>query len=169
MTRHLVLGLSLILATATACSTAKPKAEEIQQAAAAPATVPTAVAADENLSGDSDSGKAGALKSIQFTYDSFVLDADGKEVLKANAEYLKAHSSVKVQIEGHCDIRGGIQYNIALGEKRANAAKSFLLDQSIAADRVSTISFGKEKLLDNGTSDEAHKKNRRGNFVITTK
>jgi peptidoglycan-associated lipoprotein len=131
--------------------------------------VPNAPAADENLSGDSDSGKAMGLQTVHFPYDSFSMDAHNKDTLKANGEILKSNASVKIQIEGHCDQSGGIQYNIALGEKRANAAKKFLTDMGIAADRITTISFGKERPIDPGTSDEAMAKNRRANFVITSK
>lgn len=132
-------------------------------------SVPNAAAADENTTGDSDSGKAAGLQTIHFAYDSFTLDADGKATLKSNTDILKTKSSLKIQIEGHCDQRGGIQYNIALGEKRANAVKKYLEDGGISSDRITTISFGKERPLDNGTSEAAYAKNRRANFVITSK
>ena len=102
-------------------------------------------------------------------YDAFTLDASAKQTLQANGEILKAHPTVKVQIEGHCDQRGGIQYNIALGEKRANSAKKYLIDQGIGEDRITTISFGKERPIDQGTTEDAYAKNRRANFVITSK
>ncbi len=127
------------------------------------------VAADENAMGDSDSGKAMGLKTVNFPYDSFALNAEGKAAVQANAQILKDKATAKVQIEGHCDIRGGIQYNLALGEKRANAVKNLLVEMGISADRITTISYGKERLLDQGTSDEAHAKNRRANFAVTSK
>ncbi|MGK5082951.1 peptidoglycan-associated lipoprotein Pal [Bdellovibrionota bacterium FG-1] len=158
------LAFSLMLGTlvyAAGCSSNKPKTDE--------GAVPNAPAADENLSGDSDSGKAMGLQTVHFGYDSSTLDAEAKTVLETNASLLKGKASVKVQVEGHCDHRGGIQYNIALGEKRANAAKSYLVDLGVSADRISTISFGKERPLDTGTSEAAYAKNRRGNFVVTAK
>lgn len=159
--RYLALTLTLVgMITASSCAGKKPKTE--------PEGVPTAMDADKNVSGDSDSGKAMGLQTVHFPYDSFVLNQEAKEVLKANAAILKEKSSLKVQIEGHCDQRGGIQYNIALGEKRANAAKNFMIDQGVSADRISTISFGKERPIDNGATEEAYAKNRRGNFVITS-
>jgi len=124
--------------------------------------------ADVNLGGDSDNGKAMGMKTITFPYDSFNLSEQAKGDLKNNSDILKTNANVKVQIEGHCDARGGIQYNIALGEKRANSVKAFLADLGINADRISTVSMGKEKLLDNGSSEEAHAKNRRANFVVTS-
>jgi len=129
--------------------------------------IPTAANADENEMGDSDSGKAMGLQTVHFGYDSYVLEASAKSVMMANAQILKDKPSVKIQIEGHCDQRGGIQYNLALGEKRANAVKKFMLDQGIASNRMSVISFGKEKLLNNADSEEAHAQNRRATFVIT--
>src|SRR3984885_935153 len=75
--------------------------------------VPTAPSADENTTlGDSDSGKAMGLQTVHFPYDSFLLDSEGKGVLKANSDILKDKTAMKVQVEGHCDQRGGIQYNI---------------------------------------------------------
>jgi peptidoglycan-associated lipoprotein len=119
--------------------------------------------------GDSDSGKAMGLQTVHFGYDAYLLDEEAKSTLKANAQILKDKPSAKIQVEGHCDQRGGIQYNIALGEKRANAVKKFLVDQGIKADRVSTISMGKEKPIDPGSTEDAHAKNRRGNFVVTSR
>jgi peptidoglycan-associated lipoprotein len=125
--------------------------------------------ADENTLGDSDSGKAMGLKTIYFPYDSSDLDAEGKEILKSNAEILKAKSSLKIQVEGHCDQRGGIQYNVALGEKRANSVKGYLKTLGVAADRIAIISYGKEKPIDSSLTDAAYSKNRRANFAVTSK
>jgi peptidoglycan-associated lipoprotein len=106
---------------------------------------PVTAGADENPSGDSDSGKAMGLQTVHFPFDASTLDSEGKSVLNANADILKSHPNLKIQVEGHCDARGGVQYNIALGEKRAEAVKNFLADAGISSDRVTTISFGKEK------------------------
>lgn len=125
--------------------------------------------ADENAMGDSDSGKAMGLHTVHYPYDSFNLDSMAKQDLKENAEILKSKSGLHVQIEGHCDQRGGIQYNIALGEKRANAAKKFLVDLGVNADQITTISYGKERPIDSATTEEAYAKNRRANFAITSK
>jgi peptidoglycan-associated lipoprotein len=145
---------------ATGCS----KAQKPDEGA-----VPSAVQADENTSGDSDSGGAMGLQTIHFGYNAFTLTGEAKTTAKGNADILKASAGVKVQVEGHCDQRGGIQYNIALGEKRANAVKKYLVDQGISGDRITTISFGKERPLDPGMSEDAYTKNRRANFVITSK
>lgn len=124
---------------------------------------------DANTMGDSDSGKAMGMQTIYFKYDSFEIDSDGKQALSTNVEILKANPSVKVQVEGHCDQRGGIQYNIALGEKRANTVRDALKRAGISTDRLATISYGKERLIDSSMSEAAFAKNRRANFVITSK
>ncbi|MBI4924514.1 MAG: OmpA family protein [Bdellovibrio sp.] len=134
----------------------------------APVT-PTMPAVEDTTLGDSDSGKALGLQTVNFAYDSYVLGAEAKKTLESNASILKEKGSTKIQVEGHCDVRGGIQYNIALGEKRAMAAKKYLEDHGIADSRISTISYGKERLLDAGTTEAAHAKNRRANFVITSR
>ncbi len=124
---------------------------------------------EEGAIGDSDSGKALGLQTVHFPYDSYVLGAEAKKELDANSSVLKEKASAKVQVEGHCDMRGGIQYNIALGEKRAMAVKKYLEDHGISESRLTTISYGKERLLDSGTTEAAHTKNRRANFVITAR
>jgi peptidoglycan-associated lipoprotein len=132
-------------------------------------SLPSAADADSNAMGDSDNGKAMGLQTIRFGFDGYLLDDEAKSILKGNAQILKDKPSLKIQVEGHCDSRGGIQYNIALGEKRANAVKKFIADQGVAGDRISTISMGKEKPVDPGSSEEAHAKNRRANFVVTSR
>lgn len=160
MNKLIILSILSILSL-SACASKKPVNGDD--------SMPSAANADENMMGDSDSGKAMGLQTIHFGYDSYVLDEENKGILKANAQILKDKGSIKIQIEGHCDSRGGIQYNIALGEKRANAVKKFLIDQGIAEGRISVISFGKEKLIDQSETEAAHAKNRRGTFVITAR
>lgn len=129
----------------------------------------SAAIGDANTLGDSDSGKAMGLQTVYFPYDSFSLTGDAKSALKANLGILKSNSSVAIQVEGHCDQRGGIQYNIALGEKRANAVKKYLQSQGIPEKRISTISYGKERPIDSAETESAYAKNRRANFVITSR
>ena len=129
----------------------------------------TAGAIDNSAMGDSDSGQAMGMQTIYFPYDSFVLTTEAKSILKANSDIMKDKTSIKIQIEGHCDQRGGIQYNIALGEKRAVAVKKYLEDLGVAGDRIATISFGKEKPLNPAETEEAYAKNRRANFVVTAR
>ncbi|ASD64823.1 peptidoglycan-associated lipoprotein Pal [Bdellovibrio bacteriovorus] len=113
----------------------------------------------------SDSGKISGLVTVHFGYDKSSLDASSKKDIATNVEWMKANPSVRVQIEGHCDNRGTIEYNVALGERRANAVKAYMVSLGIAADRLSTISYGKEKPLETGDTEAAWAKNRRANFV----
>ncbi|HRK02809.1 MAG TPA: OmpA family protein [Oligoflexia bacterium] len=127
--------------------------------------------ADSDISGgmaDSDSDKAMGLQTVNFAYDSSILDSWARNKLKENAKILRENSSLRVQIEGHTDERGGIQYNLALGERRAGAARAYLIDQGIDADRMTVISYGKEKPVDPSSSEGAWAKNRRANFRITS-
>jgi peptidoglycan-associated lipoprotein len=94
---------------------------------------------------------------------------ENRETLKNNIAIMKENPTIAVQIEGHCDSRGGIQYNLALGEKRAAAVKQQMVAGGIAGSRITTISMGKEKPIEMGENDAAWAKNRRGNFVITAK
>lgn len=161
------LILTLVAFMFDAGCASKPQKKEEETSTSAVATAPGAD--DNSATGDSDSGKALGLQTIHFPYDSFVLNSEAKSALSANAGILKGKASVKIQIEGHCDQRGGIQYNIALGEKRANSVKKYLEGNGISDDRITTISFGKERLVDAGATEEAYAKNRRANFVITSR
>ncbi len=113
----------------------------------------------------SDSGKIEGLRSIGFEYDRSVLGAEAKKILKGNAEWMKKNSGTKLTIEGHCDARGSQEYNLALGERRAKAVRAYMQSLGVAADRMSVVSYGKERLLANGDSEADHSRNRRANFV----
>ena len=109
------------------------------------------------------------IKDIHFDFDKYDIRPGDAETLKGNGALLMKHPKVKIQIEGHCDERGTIEYNLALGERRANSAKKYLISLGISADRISTISYGKEKPLDPGHNEEAWAKNRRDHFIILSK
>jgi peptidoglycan-associated lipoprotein len=121
------------------------------------------------LNGDSDSNKAGGLKTVYFDFDSSNIDGDTKAALQGNADYLKANANVDVQIEGHCDERGGRQYNLALGERRAKAVRDYLVALGVESKRLSTISYGSERPKAEGSDESSWSQNRRGNFVVTAK
>lgn len=121
------------------------------------------------LNGSSDQSTAGGLQTIYFDFDSSSLSAAGRSTLEMNASFLKDNSSVDVQVEGHCDERGGEQYNLALGERRARAIKDYLVALGVESGRISIISFGKTTPLEFGHDESAWSRNRRGNFVITAK
>jgi len=109
------------------------------------------------------------LKDIRFDYDKYDIRREDEGILKENAAFLKKNPNMKVQIEGHCDERGTVEYNLALGERRANSTKRYLVSLGISADRISTISFGKERPLDPGHNEEAWAKNRRAHIVVLSK
>ena len=109
------------------------------------------------------------LKDIHFAYDQYDIRRVDEEILRENAAFLKKNPQMKIQVEGHCDERGTVEYNLALGERRANSAKRYLVSLGISADRISTISFGKERPLDPGHNEEAWAKNRRAHIVVLSK
>ena len=107
-----------------------------------------------------------ALQDVYYEFDSTDLIADAQEILKKNAEWMKTHPSAQVEVEGHCDDIGSAEYNLALGAKRSQRAKDFLVGQGIAADRLVTISYGKEAPACFELTEECRVKNRRARFVI---
>jgi peptidoglycan-associated lipoprotein len=107
-----------------------------------------------------------ALEKIYFDFDSFVLSAQSRDSLSRDAKLLLKYGSAKVQIEGHCDERGSDEYNLALGEKRAKAAMSYLVTLGVPSSQLSFISYGKEKPADPGHDEAAWAKNRRDEFVV---
>ncbi len=117
----------------------------------------------------SDSGTIQGLETINFEYDRSVLTSDGKKKAQMAADWLKNNTNANLQIEGHCDSRGSIEYNLSLGERRANAVLSYMSGLGVNANRLSVISYGKEKPLAPGDSEADHRKNRRANFVPLSK
>jgi peptidoglycan-associated lipoprotein len=108
----------------------------------------------------------GPLSDIHFDYNDYSVRAQDGEILKSNADWMSKNSAARVQIEGHCDNRGSEEYNIALGAKRAQAAKDYLETLGITADRMSTISYGKELPVCTEDTDECWAQNRRDHFVV---
>ena len=104
---------------------------------------------------------------VYFDYDKFTVRADAEPILSAQAAWLSRYPSVNVRIEGNADERGTREYNLALGARRSNSIKDFLVGHGVAATRVETVSFGKEKPIDGGATEEAYAKNRNGHTAIT--
>jgi peptidoglycan-associated lipoprotein len=111
----------------------------------------------------------GLIQPVFYALDSAELSPEAVATLKANADVLRKYSSWRLTIEGHCDERGTAEYNLALGERRAVAARTYLVTLGIPADRIQTVSYGKEFPFDLGHTEEAWAKNRRAHFVITGK
>jgi peptidoglycan-associated lipoprotein len=181
-----------LLVSAAACGSKKapvlaPSATPETEAAPAPAApapapptrvadtpVPTPAPLREDnptaFSGSLDDlNRNSPLKPVFFALDSSEIDPLAKSVLDADAAILKQNSSWVVTVEGHCDERGTAEYNLALGDRRAAAAVAYLRSLGIPADRLKTVSYGKEFPFDPGHDEAAWSKNRRAHFVITAK
>ena len=155
-----VLALGLVL---NAC-----KSKEVKTEANAPTAEQTPAIENSAMSFDpagSDSGKIDGLQTVHFDFDKSNLTSMAKKTLQENASWMKKNSKVNIQVEGHCDKRGSIEYNLALGERRAKAVKSYLVGLGLSEARLSVISYGKEKPMANGDTEADFTKNRRANFV----
>lgn len=136
-----------------------------------PVIVPPEPVREDRISSASldDLNRNSPLKPVFFELDSDTISPAAQVVLDENAAVLKRYPTWAVTIEGHCDERGTAEYNLALGERRALAARAYLLSLGIPADRLRTVSYGKEFPFDPGQSEGAFSKNRRAHFVITAK
>ena len=136
-----------------------------------PTIVPPEPVPDDAISSASldDLNKNSPLKPVFYELDSSEVSPAGQKVLDENAVLLKRYPAWAITIEGHCDERGTAEYNLALGERRAVAARAYLVAQGISADRLRIISYGKEFPFDPGHDESAFAKNRRAHFVITAK
>jgi len=150
---------------------ATPRVAEPPQPVAERIIVPPEPVRDDRISSASldDLNRNSPLKPVFFDYDSSDINAAGRAVLDENAATLKKYGTWAITIEGHCDERGTAEYNLALGERRAVAARAYLLSTGISADRLRTVSYGKEFPFDPGRDETAFSKNRRAHFVITAK
>jgi peptidoglycan-associated lipoprotein len=108
----------------------------------------------------------GPLMDINFDFDSSEITPTAKGILAASAEWLMQNQSASLQVEGHCDERGTNEYNMALGARRAESAKQYLKTLGVAADRISTVSYGEELPLDPASSEAAWARNRRAHFNV---
>ena len=189
-----IVGVVMVLALVGACAKRQPEVTPApppeDSSVAAPADDTTAktppppapervedrqpvapVAVEDPIASRSldDLNRDSPLKPAFFVVDSSDLDDTGRAIVAANAEVMKKYPSWVVTIEGHADERGTAEYNLALGERRALAVKTYLVSLGIPPDRLRTISYGKEFPFDPGHDDTAWSKNRRAHFVITSK
>jgi len=182
--RRLSTALALLVAVAlpavNSCRKKAPTtAEQARPPGAAPApgtpvapppsTTPPSIEADV-LSQDLQTlNRKGYLRDAFFDYDKADLREDARAALSGDAQWLKSYASIRILIEGHCDERGTSEYNLALGDRRANAAKEYLASLGLAAARVQAVSYGKERPYCNESNEECWQQNRRAHFVITAK
>jgi peptidoglycan-associated lipoprotein len=108
----------------------------------------------------------GMFRDVRFGYDSYAIEGEARLDVEANAQKLQGQSNMRIVLEGHCDERGTVEYNMALGSQRARAVKNALIALGIPSNRIETISYGEEIPLDAGHSDEAYAKNRRVHFAV---
>jgi len=136
-----------------------------------PPVVPAEPVASDTIASASldELNKNSPLKPVFFEYDSAEVTAANQGILDQNAAVLKKYPSWTVTIEGHCDERGTAEYNLALGERRAVSVRAYLLSLGLPADRLRTVSYGKEFPFDPGHEEAAYAKNRRAHFVVTAK
>lgn len=162
-----LVGLAIVLALAPGCSSRK-KVSSGAQIEPPPA--------ESNLPSSSDNDKAPppspemtgerlSLEDAFFDFDDFSLRTDAKSALEKDGKYLEKNSATRIVIEGHCDERGSVEYNLALGEKRARAAKDYLVSYGIPTTRLTTISYGKERPFDTGHDESSWAKNRRAHII----
>jgi len=165
----------LALVSLTGCpppATTKPEAPSAPAQATAKQKPPQAAAKSKAPASSLEArreGKApaaGPLKDIYFDFDRYDLKPDARATLKANADWLKANPSARAEIEGHCDERGTNEYNLALGAKRAQAARDYLITLGIAKGRISTKSYGEELPVCKEQNEGCWQKNRRDRFVM---
>lgn len=123
----------------------------------------TEVVAGDNIM---EGRTSGPMLPVYFDFDSSVIRADQVERIEGNGEFLKKNPNINIRIEGNCDPRGTKEYNLALGERRAQSAKKYLVNLGVDADRMNTISWGEEKLLLYGHDEISWAQNRRDDFVI---
>ena len=184
----LIMGALIVAVTAAACGkktppVAKPPAPPPPaktgagappgppQPVSEPVPVPPEPIAEDAVGAKSldDLNRDSPLKPVFYELDSADLSPGAQATLQENAGVLKKYGTWQITIEGHCDERGTAEYNLALGERRANAARDYLVSLGVGANRVRTVSYGKEFPFDPGHQEGAWSKNRRAHFVITAK
>jgi len=166
------IGLVAVAAAVTACSSSKPASQgtatETTQSSMGEGNLGAGGGSLEKFQHGTlgAGGSGGPLTDIHFDYDDYTIKPQDGEVLRTNARWLTDHGSSRVQVEGHTDERGSEEYNLALGAKRAQAAKDYLTTLGVSADRISTISYGKELPLCTEHTDDCWAENRRDHFVV---
>ncbi len=150
--------------TPAAAATAQPAAE----ATAQPEQKAEAAKPEVGETRERAAVAPAGLRPVYFDFNQALIEAEAGAIMKANAEWLKAHPQIKVRIEGNCDERGANEYNQALGQRRAASAKKYLTDMGISGQRISLISYGKEKSSCTNSTESCWQKNRRDDFAVVS-
>jgi peptidoglycan-associated lipoprotein len=178
-------GTILVLAAlvlASACAGKRPPALATATPGEAGSTVPDSAEALQegpdvrpmegedtsgaDIPGGAFAGEGGPLADIRFDLDSAALTDEARAILEKHALWLQGQRQARVTIEGHCDERGTVEYNLALGEQRARATREYLVSLGVAAARLRVVSYGKERPLDPGSDEAAMARNRRAHFAV---
>jgi peptidoglycan-associated lipoprotein len=154
--------------TSTEAAAKAAEAQKAAEAAAAAKAAEEARLAEEAQARERSAAASTGLKPVYFDYDSSNVRADAILVMKANADWLKAHPSVRIRIEGNCDDRGTKEYNQALGQRRSASARKYLTDLGVSSGRITLLSYGKEKPVCGGHDESCMQQNRRDDFVVIT-
>jgi peptidoglycan-associated lipoprotein len=174
------LAIAAVLVLAAACSK-KPAAKTEPEPTPTPETTPAVVsvaptprpqptpAATPSVLSEPLTKLSGYLNPVLFDLDKADIRPDAKDVLGANAEFLRKYPTIKVTVEGHCDERGTREYNMALAQRRASAAKEYLISLGIDASRLTLVSYGKERPFCTEHDETCWQKNRRAQFTVTAK
>jgi peptidoglycan-associated lipoprotein len=166
------VAVALLVVTALVTGCAKRQTAALPPPAPPPAdtTTPPPPPPPPPPSGETEVTRIGTqdLRPAFFDLDSSTLREDARASLDANARLLRDNPAVRIVVEGHCDERGTVEYNQALGERRAQAARDYLIAAGISADRLEVISYGKERPFDSGHDEGAWQQNRRAHFVVRT-
>ncbi len=152
--------------TTVTAEPATPPAQETRKEVTEPFPAKPVESAAITEPSAADLNRQKVLRTVYFAYDKADLSEETVAALRANADWLRANSKRKVVIEGNCDERGTVEYNLALGQRRAAAAREYLVSLGIDAARLRTVSYGKERPADPGHGEESWGKNRRDDFVI---
>jgi peptidoglycan-associated lipoprotein len=177
----LIFGLTIFAGCAEKKAVVKSETPQVQETVPAPILPPASETAKQpsttetanvkEAAGEQSSLMGATAKSpigdINFDFDSSSIRPDAREILKVNADYLHNHRVSSIVVEGHCDERGTAEYNMALGQRRAQETKNYLVNLGISESIIKTISYGKERPLDPDHNEEAWAKNRRAHFVVT--
>ena len=185
MTRSkLVLAVVLAVVAAAGCGQKRPPAVSTTPAGATKHLPPPPSDADASSEGadlraldasgavgrdllSDASGEGGPLADVLFNYDEASLTDEARATLDKHAQWIQAHKTLHIRVEGHCDERGTVEYNLALGDKRAQAARDYLVSRGVPAGRLAAVSYGKERPLETGHDEASFARNRRAHFAVS--
>ena len=122
----------------------------------------------DEIRAEQAASSAAGLRDVLFAYDSWTISEDGRQSLTRDAEWMKSNPSALIKVEGNCDERGTSAYNMVLGEKRAKAARNYLVELGVGANRLSVVSYGKERPSCNEHEESCYQQNRRGHLAVKT-